>query len=91
MRRIEACEEMVTLCKRCHGGKLARKVLDEADAFWKQGAYMLEAAPLLLVMMHGVLDFLVAVHHIRVRHFHFKESGRLDRAVRSFAQSIQVG
>jgi hypothetical protein len=49
---------MVDLCKHCHGTKLARKALQEADDFRKKGAYMLEEAAAIVQMLYtqGLLD-----------------------------------
>ena len=37
-------EAMLQICQECHGRKLAKRALEEADAFRKQGAFMLEEA-----------------------------------------------
>jgi len=46
-------EAMLETCDQCHGRKLARKALEEADGFRRRGAYMLEEAA---ALVHELYD-----------------------------------
>jgi len=50
--------EMLTVCTECHGMKLARRTLQEADAFRKKAAYMMEEAAVEVGRLYeeGLLD-----------------------------------
>jgi len=50
--------EMLTVCTECHGMKLARRTLQEADACRKKAAYMMEEAAVEVGRLYeeGLLD-----------------------------------
>ena len=58
--------EMLSVCADCHGLKLARRALQEGDAFRKKGAYMLEEAAAVVrgLYQEGLLD---PMPHMRVQ------------------------